>query len=216
MSAKTEENKMKQIIIKAFDLVLVLCKKFNIDESHSLKHSMEVYNFALKIYETEVITNPYLEQQKDIIILSAILHDTIDKKYVSEDVGIKEISEYMKPYIASEKLDIIFQIITTMSYSTVKKNGLPSLNEYQLAYHIVREADLLAAYDIDRCIMYSMYTKNNNYLLALDAAVILFENRVLQHRKDKLFITKFSKKLSLQLHKNAKKDIDILTRNLKI
>ena len=207
---------MEKIIIKAFDLVLLLCKKFNIDESHSLKHSMEVYNFALRIYEAELIENPYLIEQKDIIILSAILHDTIDKKYVSEDVGIKEITAYMKPYIASEKLDIIFQIITTMSYSTVKKNGFPSLNEYQLAYHIVREADLLAAYDIDRCIMYSMYTKNANYLLALDAAVVLFENRVLQHRKDKLFITKISKKLSLQLHKKAKKDIDILTRNLKI
>jgi HD superfamily phosphodiesterase len=206
---------MEQIIVKAFDLVMVLCKNFNIDESHSLKHSMEVYNFALRIYEAELIENPYLIEQKDIIILSAILHDTIDKKYVSEDVGIKEITTYMKPYIASEKLDVIFQIITTMSYSTVKKNGFPSLNEYQLAYHIVREADLLAAYDIDRCIMYSMYTKNANYLLALDVAVVLFENRVLQHRKDKLFITKISKKLSLQLHKKAKKDIDILTRTLK-
>ena len=195
---------MEQIIIKAFDLVLILCKKFNIDESHSLKHSMEVYNFALKIYEKEVITNQFLKQQKDIIILSAILHDTIDKKYVSEDLGIKEIREYMKSCISFEKLDIIFKIITTMSYSKVKKNGFPSLNEYQLAYHIVREADLLAAYDIDRCIMYSMYTKNINYLLSLDMAVILFENRVLQHRKDKLFITKFSKKLSLQLHKKAK------------
>ena len=140
---------------------------------------------------------------------------TIDKKYVSEEEGIKEIREYMNPYITSEKLDIIFQIITTMSYSTVKKNGFPLLNEYQLAYHIVREADLLAAYDIDRCIMYSMYTKNTNYVLALDAAVILFENRVLQHRKDKLFITKFSKKQSLQLHKKAEKDIDILMRNIK-
>jgi HD superfamily phosphodiesterase len=206
---------MEKIIIKAFDLVLLLCKKFNIDESHSLKHSMEVYNFALRIYESEVVENPYLEQQKDIIILSAILHDTIDKKYVSEEEGIKEIREYMNPYITSEKLDIIFQIITTMSYSTVKKNGFPLLNEYQLAYHIVREADLLAAYDIDRCIMYSMYTKNTNYVLALDAAVILFENRVLQHRKDKLFITKFSKKQSLQLHKKAEKDIDILMRNIK-
>lgn len=206
---------MEQIIVKAFDLVLVLCKKFNIDESHSLKHSMEVYNLALRIYESEVIEKTYLEQQKDIIIVSAILHDTIDKKYVSEEVGIKEIREYMKPYINPEKLDIIFQIITTMSYSTVKKNGFPLLNEYQLAYHIVREADLLAAYDIDRCIMYSMYTKNANYVVALDSAVVLFENRVFKHRKDKLFITKFSKKLSLQFHKKAKKDLDILTRCMK-
>ena len=206
---------METIIVKAFDLVMVLCKKFNIDESHSLKHSMEVYNFALRIYEDEKIMNPYLEQQKDIIVLAAILHDTIDKKYVSEELGIKEIRDQMESYVKSEKLDVIFQIITTMSYSTVKKNGFPLLGEYQLAYHIVREADLLAAYDIDRCIMYSMYMKSANYLEALDAAIVLFDHRVLKHRQDKLFVTGFSKKLSIQLHKKAKKDIDILLRSIK-
>ena len=205
---------MEIIIVKAFDLVLLLCKKFNIDESHSLKHSMEVYNFALRIYENELILNPYLSEQKDIIILASILHDTIDKKYVSEEIGISEIREYMKSYITPEKLDIIFQIITTMSYSTVKKNGFPKLNDYELAYHIVREADLLAAYDIDRCIMYSMYTKNMDYSNALKSAVILFENRVFKHRKDKLFVTKFSKKLSIQLHKKAKKDVNMLQKVL--
>ena len=102
-----------------------------------------------------------------------------------------------------------------MSYSTVKKNGFPLLGEYQLAYHIVREADLLAAYDIDRCIMYSMYMKSANYLEALDAAIVLFDHRVLKHRQDKLFVTGFSKKLSIQLHKKAKKDIDILLRSIK-
>jgi hypothetical protein len=55
---------MEPIISRAFDLVILLSKKFNIDESHSLKHSMEVYNFALKIYESEVGMNHYLEQQK--------------------------------------------------------------------------------------------------------------------------------------------------------
>ena len=206
---------METIIVKAFDLVMVLCKKFNIDESHSLKHSMEVYNFALRIYEDEKIMNPYLEQQKDIIVLAAILHDTIDKKYVSEELGIKEIRDQMESYVKSEKLDVIFQIITTMSYSTVKKNGFPLFGEYQLAYHIVREADLLAAYDIDRCIMYSMYMKSANYLEALDAAIVLFDHRVLKHRQDKLFVTGFSKKLSIQLHKKAKKDIEILLRSIK-
>ena len=207
---------MESLVAKAFDLVMVLCKKFNIDESHSLKHSMEVYNFALRIYESELIMNAYLEQQKDIIIIAAILHDTIDKKYVIEDVGIEEIREHLKCYIETKKLNIIFQIITTMSYSTVKKNGFPILGEYQLAYHIVREADLLAAYDIDRCIMYSMYTKNVDYCEALSSAIVLFENRVLRHRKDKLFITTFSKKLSIKLHKKAKTDIDILARNVTV
>ena len=207
---------MSTLIVKAFDLVMVLCKKFNIDESHSLKHSMEVYNFALRIYESELHMNPYLEEQKDIIVLAAILHDTIDKKYVAEEEGIEEIRKYLNGLVTFEKLDIIFQIITTMSYSTVKKNGFPLLGDYQLAYHIVREADLLAAYDIDRCIMYSMYTKNANYSEALDMAIVLFDNRVLKHRKDKLFVTNYSKKLSVNLHKKAKKDIEILVKSIKV
>jgi HD superfamily phosphodiesterase len=201
---------METIIDKAFELVMILCKKFNIDESHSLKHSMEVYNFALRIYESELPMNSYLEEQKDIIVVAAILHDTIDKKYVAEEDGIEEIRKYLNDVMAPEKLSVIFQIITTMSYSTVKKNGFPLLGDYQLAYHIVREADLLAAYDIDRCIMYSMYKKNENYLKALDTAIVLFEHRVFRHRKDRLFVTNYSKKLSVKLHKKAKKDIDIL------
>lgn len=206
---------MEAIIVKAFELVMILCKKFNIDESHSLKHSMEVYNFALRIYESEVAMNGYLEEQKDIIVLAAILHDTIDKKYVVEEDGIEEIRKYLESYVSPEKLSIIFQIITTMSYSTVKKNGFQLLGDYQLAYHIVREADLLAAYDIDRCIMYSMYTKNANYSEALDAAIVLFDHRVLKHRKDRLFITNYSKKLSVKLHKKAKEDIEILLQSIK-
>ena len=177
---------------------------------------MEVYNFALRIYESELHMNAYLEEQKDIIVLAAILHDTIDKKYVAEEDGIEEIRKHLNGIVTVEKLDVIFQIITTMSYSTVKKNGFPLLGDYQLAYHIVREADLLAAYDIDRCVMYSMYTKNANYSEALDMAIVLFDNRVLKHRKDKLFVTNYSKKLSVNLHKKAKKDIEILVRSIKI
>ena len=95
---------MESIISRAFDLVVLLSKKFNIDESHSLKHSMEVYNFALKIYESELEMNHYLQQQKDIIILAAILHDTIDKKYVDESVGLEEIRNYMTDDISTEKI----------------------------------------------------------------------------------------------------------------
>ena len=206
---------MESTITKAFELVMLLCKKFNIDESHSLKHSMEVYNFALRIYESELQMNVYLEEQKDIIMLAAILHDTIDKKYVNEGDGIEEIRQFLEGYVNPEKLGVVFQIITTMSYSTVKKNGFPLLGDYQLAYHIVREADLLAAYDIDRCIMYSMYTKNANYSESLDAAVVLFDHRVLKHRKDRLFVTNYSKKLSVKLHKKAKEDIEILLRSIR-
>ena len=96
-------------------------------------------------------------------------------------------------------------IIGTMSYSKVKANGYPKMGEYQLAYHIVREADLLAAYDIDRCIMYDMYRNNSDYFDALQEAFKLFEKRVFRMRRQRLFTTSYAKRESLQLHKKAKK-----------
>ena len=38
----------------AFRLVIELSRQYNIDESHALKHSMEVYGYAKKIMKTEL------------------------------------------------------------------------------------------------------------------------------------------------------------------
>jgi len=115
-------------------------------------------------------------------------------------------------------LEAMAQIIGTMSYSKVKVNGYPNLGEYQLAYHIVREADLLAAYDIDRCIMYRMYNNSHNnitYSESLLEALDLFDYRVFKMRKDKLFVTNFAKRESLKLHRKALKDVVSLSEILK-
>jgi HD superfamily phosphodiesterase len=183
---------------------------FNIDESHSLKHSMEVFKIANNIIDSEVKDKPFLLSQKDIIYISAILHDMCDKKYMLEHKGLMLINNYMAPHMPKDKLDVVSNIMSTMSYSKVKIHGYPELNEYQLAYHIVREADLLTAYDIDRCIIYGMEVEGLNYIDALKRAILLFEDRVLKYRSDKLFVTNYSKKLSLSLHKKSLKDIENL------
>ena len=90
-----------------------------------------------------------------------------------------------------------------MSYSTVKKNGYPNLGGYQRAYHIVREADLLTAYDFDRCMIYHMTQKNGDLCSAIDAAEDIFNKRVFKYKSDDLFVSDFSKKKSLELHNNA-------------
>lgn len=198
---------MSNLLDYGFKYVIKTSNKYNIDESHALKHSMEVYNFAKKIYNSEIISNTYLENHKEIIYLSAIGHDMCDKKYMDEKEGIKRYKNYLSEFINPSSLDIIGQIIGTMSYSKVKVNGFPELGEYQLAYNIVREADLLASYDVDRCIMYAMYHDNCNYSEGLLHAIGLFETRVFNMRKDKLFKTKYSKRESLKLHKKAKMDI---------
>jgi len=203
---------MTNLIDYGFKYVINTSKKYNIDESHALKHSMEVYNYAKKIYESEIVSNPYLEEQKEIIYLSAIGHDMCDKKYMDEKEGIITYQNYLSEFISPSNLDIIGKIIGTMSYSKVKMNGFPDLGEYQLAYNIVRESDLLSAYDIDRCVIYGMYHDNYDYSKALSIAIDLFETRVFNMRKDKLFKTDFSKRESLKLHKKAKRDIKNLQK----
>ena len=198
------------LINRAFEYVSETTKKYKIDESHGLKHSMEVYGFATRIYESELLKNPFLEKQKEIIYCAAIGHDMCDKKYMNETEGIIKYKKYLEKFMSPSDLEIMGKIISTMSYSKVKVNGYPELGEYQLAYHIVREADLLAAYDIDRCIMYTMYRDNCKYTDALKDAVNLFENRVFTMRSDRLFKTAYSRKESLKLHRKAEKDLESL------
>ena len=189
---------------QAFSCVMDFTRRYNIDESHSLKHSIEVMRFAEKIIESEVAVNPQLEQQKDIILASAILHDMCDRKYVKdEDGAIAELREFMKDFFTDADFDVVVSIITTMSYSKVKKNGYPDLGEYQLAYHIVREADLLAAYDIDRCVIYGMSVDKMTYTMAVERATVLFADRILKYRDDGLFVTAWSQAKSLELHSYA-------------
>jgi hypothetical protein len=131
-----------------------------------------------------------------------------DKKYMDESEGIKNVNSLMQNFMPEEDLTAVSNIINTMSYSKVKNIGYPSLDKYQLAYHIVREADLLAAYDVDRTIIYQMMHKNYDYVESIQEAITLFENRILKYRKDKLFITNFSKNKSLILHRQAEKEIE--------
>jgi HD superfamily phosphodiesterase len=191
------------ILDKAFQYVILTSKEYNIDESHSLKHSIEVLTYANNIYKSELINNPWLIEHHDIICVAAILHDMCDKKYMNENEGIIRMKLYMNDFISDNQLDIISQIIQTMSYSKVKINGFPRLNNYQLAYNIVREADLLAAYDIDRCIIYGMMVQKYVYTDAVIRAKELFINRVLKYIDDDLFFTSYAKNLSLELHTKA-------------
>lgn len=194
---------MDQLINAAFECVIKMSAKFKIDESHSLKHSMEVYKFAREIYESELDMNPYLKDQCRVIFAAAILHDMCDRKYMDEAKGIADIKDNMSFVLTEEELDIIEKIITTMSYSKVKRYGYPDLGKYQLAYHITREADLLAAYDIDRCIIFGMMVDGLVYSEAATRAETLFSERVLKYIEDGLFITAYSVHKSFELHHKA-------------
>ena len=198
------------ILDHLYNFVITTSLEYNIDESHALKHSMDVYYYSNRIYMSELSKNKLLKKHKKIIYVSAILHDMCDKKYMNEEIGLQIIKYFMKDKLDQNELDIVIQIISTMSYSTVKKNGYPNLGEYQLAYNIVREADLLASYDFDRCICYRMFKNNDSYSSAFENADNLFITRVLKYIDDNLFETECAKKIAKKMHNEEIKKIKIL------
>jgi len=203
------------LLSKLLHFVLISSKKHSIDETHGLSHSMNVLHFAHRILEEEKKEHPLLETQEKIIYVSAAIHDMCDKKYMDQDDGIQEINDFLEDKMSTKEIDVVRTIISTMSYSTVKRQGFPELNEYLHAYHIVREADLLSAYDFDRCMLYNIHTQidvdKNSELKMVDAftnAYNLFQNRVLKQESDGLFITNYSRHNYLPLHIDAVKRIN--------
>ena len=203
---------------KIFGFVVYMSAKYNIDESHGLSHSMNVLNFANNIFESEKDRKPYIKDHEHIIYAAAALHDMCDKKYMDEKEGVGEISEFLKESVkyTPEDINAVQSIVTTMSYSKVKKQGFPQLGAFQPSYHIVREADLLSAYDFDRCMIYKMKTQGMTLEDAFIDADDLFQKRVFKHNEDNLFITDYSKNLSKNLELVAHDRIRTWRRLLKI
>lgn len=193
------------LLSKLLHFVLIASKKHSIDESHGVSHSMNVLIYANKIFEHTVVNYPILKKDEKLIYVSAILHDMCDKKYMNEKEGIREIEDFLQDNNALNptEVNISKQIMATMSYSKVKVDGFPVLGGYQKAYHVVREADLLTAYDFDRCMIYKMNKNGGNVDEAFNDAEELFKNRVLKHNEHGLFLLDYSKKESLILHNNA-------------
>lgn len=197
-----------------FTFVLFISSKYNIDSSHSEKHSMDVLHFADENFRSQLKDFPYLEKQKNVIYIASILHDMCDKKYMNQDEGILEIENFLKFTLKPEETYYTKQIIETMSYSTVKKNGYPDLGHYQIAYHIVREADLLSSYDFDRSIIYHM-NKGNNLTTSYFNALELFNNRVFNYNTDKLLLSDYAQQKSVGLSATAIKRMLSWNRILK-
>jgi len=58
------------LLSKLFHFVLLTTKKFGIDESHGLSHSMNVLHFAHYIFNDEVEKLPYIKYHEKIIYVS--------------------------------------------------------------------------------------------------------------------------------------------------
>ena len=204
------------LLSKLFNFVLLTSQKYNIDESHGVSHSMNVLRHASDIYQSEIESYPILKQHEKIIYVSAALHDMCDKKYMNQDQGIREIEEFLSENkMTPVDVNVVKLIISTMSYSTVKKNGFPNLGPYKRAYHIVREADLLSAYDFDRCMIYNMHRQNGDLDEAFKDASHIFDIRVMKHNEDGLFLTNYARQKSLELEAQSLNQITTWNRLVK-
>lgn len=185
---------MTNLLNKLFHYVLLTTTKHQIDESHGLSHSMNILTLANNIYQQELSRCPEIQQHENVIYVSAALHDMCDKKYMNQTKGLEDMHCFIQSLeiLNDKELKAVQDIVSTMSYSYVKEHGFPDLGDYQMAYHIVREADLLCAYDFDRCMIYSMYQRKCSIQDAFDDAQALFERRVFRHNEDELFFTQFA------------------------
>lgn len=188
-----------KLLNNLFSFVMYTSQKYRIDESHGLSHSMNVLHFAKNLFEIEKHNYKDLQQQERIVYVSAIIHDMCDKKYMDEKEGLESIQNFLCEKIPTEEIHIVKEILTTMSYSKVQKNGYPELNKYQIAYHIVRESDLLSAYDFDRAMIYSMNVDGSNAVKAFLDTENLFKTRMFKHIDDDLFVTKTGIKKAKEL-----------------
>jgi HD superfamily phosphodiesterase len=204
-----------RILPEVFRFVSLTQRLYNIDESHGITHSMDVFLKADEIYRHEVSNYPYLEKQKHIIDTAAIIHDMCDTKYMNKVEGISRIRYFLNDKLPLDDIDAVTDIISKMSYSYVREFGYPNLKKYQMAYHIVREADLLAAYNIDRSIIYDMEVNKLELNIAFKNSEHLFERRMGKYREDNLFITDYSKSLSTVLEKECIERIDSWKRAIK-
>lgn len=194
------------LLTKLFNYVLTVSSHFRIDESHGLSHSMNTLYYANKIFHSEVQIKPYIQPQERVIYVSAVLHDMCDKKYVNKHQQLAHIEDFLGESLSSNEIHAVSRIISTMPYSYVKEHGFPDLCEYQDAYHIVREADLMTAYDVDRSLLYHIHRKTSNESsLDLTEAYLnvedFFTTRAFKHHDDGLFTTKYAKEMTPLLHK---------------
>jgi len=136
-----------------FEFIQEMCQRYSIDESHGLKHAIGTMKRADDILsQLEDVS----EDERKIALYAAALHDTCDHKYTDVEEASRQIREWLlKQGWSIMHADAVIEIITTMSYSKIKKMmGYPDHGPWQRAYHVARHADLLESFIVARCVLY--------------------------------------------------------------
>ena len=144
-----------------FSFIEKQCKKYRIDESHGLKHAKGTLMRATQIL---LSMSDVSEDERRMALYAAAIHDTCDSKYTPVNEAAKEIGYFLRSqYWSPQDIDSLINIVTSMSYSKLKKSlssekiEFPNHGKWQRAYHIARHADLLEGYVVARCVLYNIH-----------------------------------------------------------
>lgn len=169
----------------AYAFCASMCRIQQIDASHDETHMLRVAKMTTRL--NELCGKPVSEEEKDVMILAAFTHDLCDHKYTDVSAGLEVIDRWLEHQpISEEQRRAVCHIISTMSYSKVAKYGYPiDLGRWELAYHHTRIADLIDAYDIERCYLYQSHKHPEMEETTKWRAVVdLFERRVLTQKDE--------------------------------
>lgn len=125
------------------------------DDSHNEKHAKEVLFWTIDILRHQSMS----KYEMLTAAQCALLHDTIDPKYPIDFTD--EVRSHLALFHETSHVDVMLKVMNTISYSKVVVDGevrFPSWMEtnptHTRLYHTVREADLLASFNIARMIEY--------------------------------------------------------------
>lgn len=198
-------------LYSSYKLVEKLSKVGGIDESHNEVHSKEVL-----FWTTKIIDQLSFKLNKDELLLvgqCALLHDLVDSKYTDFSV---EVTEHLLQFHSSETVCNLLKILHTMSYSKiVSKNKISypqwiESSDYVNIYHIVREADLLASYNIARMIQYRKNKGNFTKKQIISEVKEIYNNRMKTLVERDLFYYKSTENLAQALNTVALLKLELL------
>lgn len=200
---------------RIFKFITATCNLYNIDESHGIRHSIDMLRMTKNILNEEKVKFDYLNNKEHIVYTSALLHDMCDHKYMEPEEGINNIKSFLiDNKYNNHDISTIVRIMNTMSYSKIKKNGYPfnenDTQEFIKMFHIVREADLMCAYEVERCVIFDVFSNKNNFVSSYDKANELFKKRMFKHYDDNLFTTSYALREGKNLELDAKLKLDEL------
>lgn len=114
------------------------------DASHGWEHMSAVATSATEIMNELKITDAY---SRDLITISAWLHDVADHKY---DINIQVVKKFLLNTFSEKFTQDVLLIIEYISYSKEKKLKITEWEEYLplhliLPRHVVSDADKLQA-----------------------------------------------------------------------